>query len=478
VGDFGLAAKIEQDGERRRTICGTPNYIAPEVLDKKIGHSYEVDTWSLGVIIYTLLIGRPPFETNDTKATYRRILKVNYTFPSTVPISDEAKELIKKILILDPAKRLTIDEILEDPFIKINMIAASLSQLSEKKALPIPFMNEPIQTLPSERAMMQKTGSNMNIKDPLKTYKDIDENDIFIASSLRTTDKPAGSVNKLKTFDVKENEPMHIASPISVPNNKSNYKENRGEPVTSDLETFVVKWADYSTKYGLGYLLSDGAIGILFSDHTKLTFAPHGSFFEYVYKQANAHHEVLVSYSMRNYPAELQKKVHLTKYFESYLTGNECKDDLEESIHNQQEPGKRLIYLKKYMKTKYAVLMRLSNKIVQVDFTDNTRIILDPIQQVVYYRNKEEEMSQYPLFTALDADYPEMVKRLKYTKEILTHYKSESGARHFGKPIINFESNKNDGSLVDHKYFQEPNGPLKDGIPEKLPYRETHAGFD
>jgi len=277
VGDFGLAAKIEQDGERRRTICGTPNYIAPEVLDKKIGHSYEVDTWSLGVIIYTLLIGRPPFETNDTKATYRRILKVNYTFPSTVPISDEAKELIKKILILDPAKRLTIDEILEDPFIKINMIAASLSQLSEKKALPIPFMNEPIQTLPSERAMMQKTGSNMNIKDPLKTYKDIDENDIFIASSLRTTDKPAGSVNKLKTFDVKENEPMHIASPISVPNNKSNYKENRGEPVTSDLETYVVKWADYSTKYGLGYLLSDGAIGILFSDHTKLTFAPHGS---------------------------------------------------------------------------------------------------------------------------------------------------------------------------------------------------------
>lgn len=50
LGDFGLAAKIEHEGERRRTICGTPNYIAPEVLDKKIGHSYEVDIWSLGVI--------------------------------------------------------------------------------------------------------------------------------------------------------------------------------------------------------------------------------------------------------------------------------------------------------------------------------------------------------------------------------------------------------------------------------------------
>jgi len=50
VADFGLAAKIEQDGERRRTICGTPNYIAPEVLDKKQGHSYEVDIWGIGVI--------------------------------------------------------------------------------------------------------------------------------------------------------------------------------------------------------------------------------------------------------------------------------------------------------------------------------------------------------------------------------------------------------------------------------------------
>ena len=56
VADFGLAAKIEQDGERRRTICGTPNYIAPEVLDKKLGHSYEVDVWSIGVIWYILTI--------------------------------------------------------------------------------------------------------------------------------------------------------------------------------------------------------------------------------------------------------------------------------------------------------------------------------------------------------------------------------------------------------------------------------------
>lgn len=51
LGDFGLATKLEFEGEKKRTICGTPNYIAPEVLDGKVGHSYEVDVWSLGVIM-------------------------------------------------------------------------------------------------------------------------------------------------------------------------------------------------------------------------------------------------------------------------------------------------------------------------------------------------------------------------------------------------------------------------------------------
>lgn len=65
LGDFGLATKLDFEGEKKKTICGTPNYIAPEILEGKTGHSYEVDVWSLGVIIYTLLIGKPPYETPE-----------------------------------------------------------------------------------------------------------------------------------------------------------------------------------------------------------------------------------------------------------------------------------------------------------------------------------------------------------------------------------------------------------------------------
>ena len=70
--DFGLESLIKSPGERKKTICGTPNYIAPEVLlDTANGHSFEVDTWSIGVILDTFVVGQPPFQTKDVKDVYQ-----------------------------------------------------------------------------------------------------------------------------------------------------------------------------------------------------------------------------------------------------------------------------------------------------------------------------------------------------------------------------------------------------------------------
>lgn len=72
ISDFGLAALLATHGERKMTICGTPNYIAPEILyGKDAGHSYEVDLWSTGVVMYAMLYGKPPFQDKDVKVIYK-----------------------------------------------------------------------------------------------------------------------------------------------------------------------------------------------------------------------------------------------------------------------------------------------------------------------------------------------------------------------------------------------------------------------
>lgn len=118
IGDFGLAAQLNSADEIEHILCGTPNYIAPEILNAD-GHSFPVDVWAIGVTMYTLLIGTPPFESTTIKNTYKNIKKNNYSFPPEYGITNTARDLVSKILVTDPAKRLTVVEIMEQPFFKL-----------------------------------------------------------------------------------------------------------------------------------------------------------------------------------------------------------------------------------------------------------------------------------------------------------------------------------------------------------------------
>ncbi|KAF9561029.1 Cell cycle serine/threonine-protein kinase cdc5/MSD2 [Mortierella alpina] len=116
IGDFGLAAVILND-ERKKTICGTPNYIAPEILfDTENGHSYQADIWSVGVIMYTLLIGKPPFQTPEVKGIYKKIRDCNYVFPEDIPVSEEARNLVAALLNPRPESRPSMADVLDDDF--------------------------------------------------------------------------------------------------------------------------------------------------------------------------------------------------------------------------------------------------------------------------------------------------------------------------------------------------------------------------
>jgi len=101
--DFGLAKQDISNNNQTHTFCGTPEYLAPEIIKGK-GHSKPVDWWSLGILIYEMLVGLPPFYSENMNEMYELILKAPLKFPSFVP--NEAQSLLKGLLERDEAKRL------------------------------------------------------------------------------------------------------------------------------------------------------------------------------------------------------------------------------------------------------------------------------------------------------------------------------------------------------------------------------------
>lgn len=489
VGDFGLATVIKYDGERKKTICGTPNYIAPEVLfDRETGHSYEVDLWSLGVIIYTMLVGRPPFQTKQIKQIYHNIKHGNYTFPEGVKLSGQVKDLIAGLLVRPIDMRLGLEEVKHHAWFRMgsgggipgmkggnltpsgtnmklsevpgknnNLIESkrsvlkpkSLSETSEqRKPLSSTIQKKPRglvdsavhpqkNTHKSDHSIKHKELTKQpRISDQFKVIKataplpksvDSSENqlqtpkDVNPASEVKRSSgdpikSPSLNTNSPKTPMLVPSIAKKVSMLESMYDNLSKLLDGyiNKEQTSSKLDdlpvinlrspkTFISKWIDYSNKYGVGYQLTNGCVGVYFNDCSSIVLAANGENFEYLeYAKSsrnslprNSSGSAAVShgspvensssasgrtvmnrhaYTLTKYPDSLKKKVSLLSHFKKYMQENLYKSN--KFSNENLETTVNLPFLLKYIRTKHAVVFRLTNRVIQVNFFDHTKILL------------------------------------------------------------------------------------------------------
>ena len=169
--------------------------------------------------------------------------------------------------------------------------------------------------------------------------------------------------------------------------------------------------------------------GVYFNDSTKVILEPHGDAFQYIERRKlpeegdcpSVRPEPLCKmHTLESYPESLHKKVTLLNHFRNYLIEQQKKSDKEGATPGGNfVQSAELVYLRKWVRTKHAILFRLSDQTVQIIFYDQTEVLLMPDERYVTYVDKKGNRCTYYLNDELVASNAELAKRLKYSKDIL-----------------------------------------------------------
>ncbi|CAG9769040.1 unnamed protein product [Ceutorhynchus assimilis] len=381
IGDFGLAARIEFEGERKKTLCGTPNYIAPEILNKK-GHSFEVDIWSVGCIMYTLLIGKPPFETSSLKETYARIRRCDYKISQQV--SPYAKNMIMIMLQSDPSKRPSINYLSKHEFFTKGYCPPSL----------------PVSCLTMAPRFDAERSVNMANSPRRGALLEIpDANCMQLGSPRCPTTRhdsfAAGLAGTHFGFDAQESLTTlkHLllkvlkAQPVLLKEVSDEMTDPAAQPTV-----WVSKWVDYSDKYGFGYQLSDESVGVMFNDTTRLIMLANGLNVQYVDRKGDEAYM-----TVQIYPQAHDKKMKLLSYFSRYMSEHLIKTGA--SVAKEADTVSRTPHLHQWCRSTSGVMMQLNSGILQINFGDHTKIIMCPLMSAITYIDEDKSFRTFRFST-------------------------------------------------------------------------------
>ncbi|KAL5107374.1 Serine/threonine-protein kinase PLK1 [Taenia crassiceps] len=388
IGDFGLASRITKEGEMKKTLCGTPNYIAPEILCKH-GHSFEVDSWSVGCILYTLLVGRPPFETSSLHDTYEKIKKNDYFVPGNISIA--ATNLIRAFLNSDPQKRPSMFSVMDHSFFKgFTPTGLPVSALTTCPRFDNLARN------PSDRRPLSVIDANLTDVSTVNTE----------ANKDYTTDDCWLTVLFEKLGELLYAPTLQTTSITAM--------EESEDPACVPIY-WVSKWVDYSDKYGIGYHLCDFSNGVLFNDDTRLIFTANKENLQYIESGGKEH-----LYTKNDYPSSLKKKVTLLTCFTSYMQENLLHAG-ENIVRRESDNMARLPFLRSWCRTRVAIVLHLSNGTLQLNFfDDHSKIILCPLMEAVTFIDPSRNFKTFRFNLLKKHGITEdLMKRLKYAYDMI-----------------------------------------------------------
>ena len=354
------------------------SYIAPEVL-AKADHSVSSEVWSIGCMVYAMLCGTPPFETESVTSTYQLISNCDYKIPSHLSIT--AKQFIQNMLTQDPSARGSLGEppptssghnLQSHPFLVDQFIPPSLPCSA--------LTTTPVFT-PSQSAQGRNCQGKIQPPSPL-TIPTVGRSEESTGcgsfSPLFSPSKSLGSsLKKMGLFSSKD---KFLEQAIAGLTTCLGLKDNNSEVSNIGIAPmFISKWVDYSNKFGFGFQLSDGSVGVLFNDSTKIgtmlasdnvEFTDmKGKIFKFPWDEKNDN---------QPFP-ELKDRVSLLKYYIQYM-----EEHLADSItfHPGMDTVKKGLMaavpqLRRWNRRGNCVAMELNIQLVQVNhMSDHVKVVI------------------------------------------------------------------------------------------------------
>nr|QSH71638.1 SNF1-related protein kinase [Hedychium coronarium] len=234
IADFGLS-NVMRDGHFLKTSCGSPNYAAPEVISGKLYAGPEVDVWSCGVILYALLCGTLPFDDENIPNLFKKIKGGIYTLPSH--LSALARDLIPKMLVVDPMKRITIPQIREHAWFKI--------RLPRYLAVPPPDTSQQAKKI-DEDILLEVTKMGFDKNQLVESLHNRIQNEATVSYYLHVDNRFRATSGYLggdfqETMDYLNTNPSDLAAPHRQPG----YMEQQGmiNPRAAPSLASERKWA-------------------------------------------------------------------------------------------------------------------------------------------------------------------------------------------------------------------------------------------